>query len=223
MKKVVLEGFPDVLDIDIEIPTVAELLFEPFWWAASAEDVYRYGGDVGKYLLSKTPLRNDKKHVIVWMALQLLRPGVGSIKYKYNWHVDGSNLPFAGEERLFLLLNDCTATTEFNTSRIETEVPGDMAHPEYDKFINENADRLGMVGSRIPAGKMVEFTANHPHRATSAEKEEFRMMFRVCESDNFTPVGMEKSKVNGIYVYEKEHSPSKNIYLVDEERLLIKL
>ncbi|WP_336784175.1 hypothetical protein [Paenibacillus illinoisensis] len=223
LKKTILEGFPLVHDIALDMPTVAELLSVPVYDRCSAEDFYRHGGEIARYFLDKAPIKNDMKYVNIWTSLQLLKPGVGTIKYKHNWHVDGSKVPFNAYDRLFLVVSDCTATTEFNKDRIELFVDSEITHQEYDKYINDNADEIGIVGKRIPANQFVEFTAGHAHRATNPEKEEFRFMFRICESDELPSQHISKSRLLGSYIYSEVGKPTKNIINSEEDRFFIHL
>ncbi len=223
LKKAIIEGFPAIHDIELEMPSVAELLSVPFWDRCSAEDVYKYGGDVGRYFLNKVPIKNDMKYVNVWINLQLLKPGVGSIKYKYNWHLDGSKVPFGAHERLFLVISDCTATTEFNKNRIEHYVDSEISHEDYDKYVNENAENIGIAGERVPPNKFIEFTSSHAHRATNPLKEEFRFLFRVCESNDLVSQPANKARLSSSHIYEEIGKSTRSIQNSDEDRIIINL
>lgn len=59
--QVVLKGFPTEISDKIELPYNAELLTYPQFLDCPAEEVWKYGTDFQKKLLSMAPLRNNKK------------------------------------------------------------------------------------------------------------------------------------------------------------------
>jgi hypothetical protein len=62
-----------------------------------------------------------------------------------------------------------------------------MAHADYDRYLESNADAIGLAPRMVQAESYIEFNSNSVHRATSPSKDEFRLLFRIGESDKLVP------------------------------------
>lgn len=202
-RKAMIDGFP-IVHSSIQIPDLAEYIKMPSFDKLDIELAYKHGGDVIKYLIDNAPLKFDKKYISVWSMVQALRVGDSSIRFRHEWHVDGNGCPFDGDDRYFIIMNNCTARTEFNTNRIEHYIDEGMNHPEYDKYLESNADAIGLVPKMVQAESYIEFNSNSVHRATSPKKDEFRLLFRIGESDTTVPNALQGIQNHSSVFTEKE-------------------
>lgn len=209
-RKILIESFPKTYP-KIEMPTLAELIDFPVINKGSIDDAYKFGGDVVRYLIDNAPLKNDRKYVTIWTELRLLKKNTSSVKLMNTWHVDGGGAPFGGSDRYFILMNDCTATTEFNENKIEHYIDEDMSHPDYDQYLNDNASRLGLSSKRVPVESFIEFSQFHVHRATFPDKDEFRLLFRLCESNNLPPFNKDDAFRNNSTIFTSLNKGQKSI------------
>lgn len=91
--EVILKGFPTEISEHIELPTIAELLLYPMFFDVDIEDVYKYGTDFHRYLIDKTPLRNNKRHISVLSEVRFMGPNLRSCTKNIpdpvrEWHID---------------------------------------------------------------------------------------------------------------------------------------
>ncbi|WP_336784174.1 hypothetical protein [Paenibacillus illinoisensis] len=215
-KKMLLSGFPKVGD-KVELPNIASLLAMPWFQYADADEVYRHGGDIYRNLLDKIPLMHNRKHVLITSRVQLLSPSKVSIKFVDRWHTDGSGSPLLTQNNdiTHLLISKCSAVTQFNSQVAETDfLPENISQMEFNHYIEENKDRLGLVAQDIEAERFVTFGASHAHRAVLPKELEFRFMFRVIESDIFQPASFEQSLVTDSFTYNE--NPDGTQFTIDK-------
>lgn len=188
-------GFPDEIGEELKLPDIAELLVMPMFNNISAEDLRKHGTDFQRYLLDKTPLRNTTKYIAVKSFVQFLYPGIGACdikidpKYQDEWHIDYD--PRGNEFYWHILTSECTSRTEFQINPITVMTDGKRA---VRQVLNEDAEKLGLKGKRIPPNRITTFT-NHIHRPTPPKKPEFRFFWRVQETDYLTPLPVERARM----------------------------
>lgn len=208
-----LQGFPEMSD-KIELPNIATLINMPWFQYADIDDVYKYGGETARYLLSKTPLSFKKKYTLIANRVQYLNPSRMSIKYVGRWHTDSSGYPLASEEddTVHLLISKCTAITQFNTVPVEL-APFDIGTRNHviNHYMEENKDKLGLIARDIEPERFVTFDHRHAHRAVQAKEEEFRFMWRVIESDKFAPISYPQCSVDRSYSYNEKVDETANV------------
>jgi hypothetical protein len=191
MSEIVLKGFPTEIGNEIELPDMAELLAYPSFFDVSADDFYKYGTEFQKYLLDKTPLKNDKKTVSVLCQVKYLskdtrsctpvRAGWGG---HYEWHIDNeadnSHIYTVPRDRVHLMTSQTTSMTEFLADEVSIPLPLDTPYTEFKEYLHDFPYLL--KGKPMPANRIVTFD-NHMHRATPSQRIEFKFMFRVVETD----------------------------------------
>lgn len=213
-KEFVIKGFPTEISEYIELPDMAELMVYNQFYDMDADAVRKYGSYLHRYLLDKTPLRNDKKHVSVMSQVRIMFPDMRSCTRHYadpddEWHIDSEVLEDGKEiyhrptDTVHLLSNDVQCATEFNTEEFTIQFDYSKEYVEFKKWFRENAVHL-IKPKKMPANKIVTFD-NHIHRATNPQQIEFRYMFRVTETDRGRPPAYEFDETqNAVKAYDGE-------------------
>lgn len=184
-----LEPFVEKVSDYIELPTAAELLVMPTFNRVSPEDLRKYGTDFQKGLLDKVPFRHDTQYISIYCTLQFLYPEIRSnLLYlggtvENEWHIDRDK-----DRKLnntwHLLMNDCTALTQFTEKAIEIE--DEIYHDPESKVLIRALNTPGkydIVPKPALPNRIHTFNHQHLHRAETAKKPEFRFFFRVMETD----------------------------------------
>lgn len=197
MKQFTLKGFPTEISDYIEIPDIAELLSYPMFFDMNIDDVYKYGTEFQRTLLSKTPIRGNKNTISVLCEIKLIdgfhRSCSGNSQSildngDLEWHIDceekEDGLYVYHEERdiVHLFTSKTTNMTQFNKEDILLNWDYSKSYNEFSAFISNNIKQLGIKAQTMPSNRIVTFE-NHLHRATPSEKLEFRFMYRVVETD----------------------------------------
>lgn len=185
-----LQGFDSLKISDtIKLPNIAELISSPIIVDWDVDSAYKYGGELVRYLLSKTPLRNDKKYINVVSTIQYLTPTTASIPHT-DWHCDpGVAAPFLHDANLHILSSSdslLSSTTCFFDKGVDFNVDDyylTAKHREFREHLTANFDKLNVESVSAPQDKMVTFTNLHAHRAINPTKTELRYFWRVQESD----------------------------------------
>lgn len=201
------EGFPTLkISEHIELPSIAELLRNPCFNMADIEDVYKNGGEINRYLLSKTPLTNTKKYVTVYTFLQYLEPKVLPVPSS-DWHCDGVNSPYYSDDLFHTMMNNTSlCSTHFLENEVEVEIDDsidvrNMRHRDFRKFIHENGDSWGFKTKEVEPNKMYSWNCRHPHKAQNPIRKEFRFFWKVCESDFHKPAPYDVARKNASVVF----------------------
>lgn len=193
MRDYKIKGFPEVHPEVFEFPNVAELLMQPTWVRADAETVLKHGSELQKYILDRTPLKNDRKYVHFSHTVTMLYPGVFNVPNKYwhgtdgEWHRDGSpNIYNTTPDRCHVMQSDCEVLTEFNEEELTLSLPASWGQEELVIMINSNPAAVGVKARKMPPNQFVSFT-DHLHRVVDATHHQFRYFVRVIESNNYQP------------------------------------
>lgn len=195
MHEITMPGFPAAVSEVIDVPDMAELLMYPMFTNAHADTVWKNGCEFQKYLLSKVPLKYNRKNVTVYSSVHVVSPHMRPIttfNAKHNtrgmeWHIDGYEKfmhdHFEPHETIYLLLSNASKPTEFNTKELHITDPAVLAmnRIQYSEYMNKNADKF-ISGAPIKNNVLYEFS-NHLHRAVMPDRPEFRYTFRVRETD----------------------------------------
>lgn len=191
-----LSGFSSLLinEQEIESTNLTTLLRNPMYDGVDADFIYKNGGEFNRMLLNLTPLTNKKKYVYVRTKIHYLTPSTLPIKNN-QWHCDYAgnldsdntliHLALIGEEDVEL-----SSKTEFLTKDIKLfldDSVSEMRHPQFRTFLDDFIFKNHLESKSIPQNKMVTFKANHIHRAVFPTKSEFRLIWRVVETDNLPP------------------------------------
>lgn len=191
-----LEGY-DTLKISderITIPPIAQLLREPNIMMADPEDVYKNCGEFYRYMLSKIPITNTKRHITVYSNLQYVRPPAITVP-TIDWHCDGFGHPTTSGDLFHVCMNDSSdLCTEFLESPIDMEVSSlvfDTNHKTFRDYLQSRSQELNFKGKPIPTNRFVTFTCRHAHKAPAPQKPLFRFFWKVCESDSHFPLRYE--------------------------------
>lgn len=193
MEEITIPGFPKVSDTYIELPSIGELIVEPFWGAIAAEDLRKYGTEVQKSILDQVPLTHNRKYVMIQVTVNYLYPGVISVPNKSwsgaegEWHRDGNgDLSIEDVDVCHLMISPSEASTDFNEHPFSVKIPSGMGSQHLINMINMNMSRYPFTPKTVEPQKFVTFD-NHFHRATQTTKHEFRYMYRVIESNYREP------------------------------------
>lgn len=210
-----LEGM-DTIDVSerIELPfTFMEMLRSPWGIRIDAEDLYKNGGEINRFLLDKTPLKHDKKYVVCYVNVVYLTPQLLSVP-TIDWHCDGSNVPFLADDRLHTMVCvgehiSAELKTEFLKKGVTLQVPDEvsrMTHVDFRRWITTNADQYGIdeMSVKVDEGVINTWTSRHLHRVLFAERPHFRFFWKVSESDLLTPQSRDKA-----------YRPSSNVIVGD--------
>jgi hypothetical protein len=183
--KVHLPGFPTEVSEPIELPDIGELLMYPAFQAIHADDFMKHATDFQRYLLGKTPLRNDRKYVLIRSGVWLLEPNTRShVSNAGTWHIDGiaDDSHTRPDERVFILSSPCSAVTEFNLNPLEIDSDPAETRKNFANRIAREPDKYGVIPRKIEACRIYTFE-NHLHRAVDPQRVEFRYFLRVRETD----------------------------------------
>lgn len=196
MAEFILKGNPPIASEKIELPNIAQLIFEPMFLNANIEEVYRFGTDFMRETIDNAPIKNDRKYINTTFMLQLVDENTRTIRnrfgYKDEWHIDGTHSPFEEDYRTHILLSDCNCMTEFLDNDVSVDISEDMSLDDFNLMMNVDKDRLGLVGKKMEPNVFHTFT-NYPHRTSQPSKLEFRYIIRFLESDNMKTTELEKS------------------------------
>lgn len=213
--RVVLEGFPTLKIGDtIETPDVAELLRNPMFFSAEADYVYKHGGEINRRFLDLTPLTNTKKYVNVSVKLQYLTPQISPIN-NIEWHCDpGVIAPYKHDAITHLFITGSkddrvSSLTEFLEEQVifETNEPIEkMGHREFRGLLDSKAIDLNFIPKKMEQDKFLTFKAIHPHRAIYPTKHEFRLIWRVVESNNMPHKSNEQLKSSPAMIIDSDKS-----------------
>jgi hypothetical protein len=193
------QGFEtlEVQDNKIELPSVSELLSSPMFIRASAEDVYKHGGEINRKLLNLTPLKNNKKHVVVHSVIQHLSQKVLAVPSS-DWHCDGHHQPYFSGDIHHIMMNDTSnCYTQFLENSVSCNIESDKDVNQFDfknfsKLIENNSNEF--VPKDIETNKMYTFTCRHVHRGQIPKRPEFRFFWKVTESDYHIPLAYSESR-----------------------------
>ena len=183
--KVHVPGFPTEVSEPIELPDIGELLLYPAFQAIHADDFLKHATSFQRYLFDKTPIKNDRKYVLIRSGVWLLAPNTRShVITAGDWHIDGivEDCHLRPDERVFILQSACSALTEFNLNPLEIE--SDPSEPRR-KFVNRIArepEKYGVIPRKIEPCRIYTFE-NHLHRAVNPRRVEFRFFLRIRETD----------------------------------------
>lgn len=204
-----IPAFPTGISKKIELPNIAELLFYPMFWGMPVEKFMKEANEFQKEVMNMVPLRNTKRHVLVQWMVQVLSPNLRGAPsftgYKNEWHYDTSM--FEPDAIYHIMQSECSCKTEFNehalTIDLDESYADDRNQIEFEKYVNENWENMGIISKPIEANKIVTFE-NHLHRSVEPKEREFRFFFRVreCDDYNYNPnsqsrIGMSKAFLAG--------------------------
>jgi hypothetical protein len=218
-----VDGFPKLSGY-VDLPDIAEILQYPFMLNKDIEDVYKYGGEFARYMLSKTPLKYNKLHTIVTSQVQYLTPEFTSVRSEItphnDWHVDGNGFQDDAVVYVHLLQNQTCCNTEFNTHSITIpELDISTNQSEFNTYINTHD--IGIQASMLPGNHIATMTALNIHRAVMPTKPVLRYMWRVTETDkdmNTKPYDPNASRMSYVYKYCRpfrniEQHPNGSIFI----------
>lgn len=189
MAKLILPGFPTEVSSKIEMPDIAELLLYPMFWRTDVELFRKHATDFQKKLLDMCPLKNNKRHVIIFSSVQILDPmkrlftnaipGTGR-----EWHIDGlgDGGLWTPSETVHFLIGHTTSPTEFTKNPLSFDIPNDWGKGRFNAYINEDPVFQTIVPQPIELGRIYTFT-HHVHRAVPTKGIQFRYTWRVRETD----------------------------------------
>lgn len=217
----VSSGFPTHTET-IELPRMEELLLNEFINYVYAEDVYKYGTELHKYLLDKTPISNKRKYVVVTSVVQFLVPEVSPVininKLDHEWHVDANtdylvngDETYACDYHLLISGHKLTSVTEFNENIIKIDVDNgeDINH-----YLNNEPSITKLISGReIDTNKIYTFDSKSIHKAKRSKQPEFRFFYRVIETNiEFPYYSRYENAIKHSYVYNGINKPQiKNI------------
>jgi hypothetical protein len=201
--KLRLEGFPSITVSDtIDLPfRIDEVLRTPWGTRISADDAYKHGGEIMRYLLDHTPLHNTKKYVNIYLGVHYVTPQLLSVPTS-DWHCDGSGAPFLADDILHTMICDTVGLgtnlrTEFLAEHLDLDVADyhhidQMNHQEFRQWI---ATYIGddVTPEEVEPSKMYTWTSRHLHRVGFAKEPHFRMFWKVAESDLLVPNPTDKA------------------------------
>jgi hypothetical protein len=190
-----LKGMPSVRQgekLALPFPLI-DLLRTPQGIRISADDMYKYGGEVGRWLLGQTPIRNNRKHVVTYLTINYLEPNLSHVPTT-DWHCDGSNVPFLADDIFHTMI--CRGEglseeikTEFLKEDKKIIIPDEIdinkfTHASFRRWIT---DYENFESVECEAGRMCTWTTLHLHRVKLAKTPQFRMFWKVAESDSLLP------------------------------------
>lgn len=190
-----LKKYSDVIvGEELEMPDIVELIISPFFYRADLEDMYKYGNSITRYFIDKIPLKNNTKYVTGQWCVQFLTPNVISVP-RGNWHADTNDYEYQSNEfTTHLITSKSTAMTEFiDNDIVLKDFDENSKFGDIEIYLNHNHHII--KPKKADPNRFITFT-NHFHRATRAEKPEFRFMFRVIENNSLTPLPIEQSLIN---------------------------
>lgn len=202
--KVTLKGIDRIqMSNYIELPSIAHLMRNPILTRASADDVYKYGGELNRYLLDRTPLTNKFKYVNVHVTLKYVTP-LSSPNQTFEWHVDGvTDCVWESGDVSHIMVGDTSSMlTEFLSDDVVLDVPSRMPNYEFMKYLDPLLD--GYSSTKLTHNRIATFDSLTPHRAPiDASRNEFRFFWRVLESDYQAPLPYDKAVLDMSQVTRK--------------------
>jgi hypothetical protein len=196
-----VQGFPQQLSKELEIPDMAELLAMPFFKTVTFDDFRKHGTDFHRYLADNTPIVG-KADVLVICTVQYLYPGGNALhrrtQYPREWHMD-YDVAKSGDDSVrfthLLQSGNDQAFTEFNDSEFTIEVPSGYGNESYQTsnvnlFLNEHEGILPLKAKKMEANKIHTFDS-HIHRIVFPKSPHFRFIYRVWETE-----GEESNPIN---------------------------
>lgn len=202
MQEIKFNGFPEKIGEHIDLPNIAELMLMPCFRWADIDDVYKYGTEFQRFLISKTPISNKNKYINIITQVQFLQPSLISlanrvVEYERNWHFDGSAHDSNTNDQTHLLINDVDARTEFNTSSININYKPIIGYSDYIELIRDiNKLESQLTPKKMEPNKILTFTPFNIHRAPKPSGAELRFMWRAYESNHRIPLNVEQSMSN---------------------------
>lgn len=185
MSEIKISGFNSVgVSEEIELPGLYNLMNMQWVKKMNAEDVYKHGGELNRYLLSKTPITHSRKYAIVDSLLYCL-PADTSNLHISSWHLDSPNninhiMIGKGKDLCK------TSPLSFIKDDINLEIEDGINKEQFGKVI-ENKVNNGLETVEAELGKIVTFNGSNLKKISPAKKLEFRFVWRVIESDDITP------------------------------------
>lgn len=179
-----LEGYDTILIGDsIEIPDLYELMTMQWVKKMDPEDVIKHGGEFNNYFLSKTPITNKRKHVVVDSCLYCLAPNSSNLHLDY-WHTDNPDT----------IIHTFVGTGKHLTKKSPLLFAAESFEVDIDKFrykhqmINWYEEYLDESKvKKCDLNRIISFNGNHIKKILPAEKFEFRFVWRVIESNDVIP------------------------------------
>jgi hypothetical protein len=198
MNELNLKGMPSVVQGEkLELPfPLIELLRTPQGIRISADDMYKHGGEIGRWLLDRTPIKNNRKHVVTYLTLNYLEPNISHVPTT-DWHCDGSNVPFLADDIFHTMI--CMGEglsgeikTEFLKEEKKILIPDSIdvnsfTHASFRRWITDREQEYNFTSVECDVGKMCTWTTLHLHRVGLAKTPQFRMFWKVAESDSLLP------------------------------------
>lgn len=204
MYELELKGLPSIGVGDsmiLPFPLI-ELLRTPMGVRISADDMYSHGGEIGRWLLSKTPIMNSKKYVNAYLTVHYLEGNLCHVPTT-DWHCDGSNIPFLADDIFHTMIClgdglDGQIKTEFLKEDVKIEIPDSFNiqrfdHQTFRRWITDGAGTYNLQPVECEAGRMYTWTSKHLHKVGFAKSPHFRMFWKVAESDFLTPKPLESA------------------------------
>jgi hypothetical protein len=196
---ITIKGFPTEIGEYIELPDIAELLCYPFFFDNYVEDIMKHGSPFQKYLVDKTPLRNDKKYISCRAEVKFIYPRARSVTgydrpdkdgKVFEWHIDSDedqDLYAEDNDRVHLLTSANSCMTDFNQDEFTIDFDGSKSYGEFHNYLKDNCAHL-IIPKTIEPNRIVTFS-NHLHRANESSEFELRFVFRLVETNrNREPV-----------------------------------
>lgn len=186
--------------------SLIELLRSPWAVQVDAEELYKHGGELGRFLLSRTPIQNARKYVSTYVSLHYLQAEQLHVPTS-DWHCDGSNFPPAANDIFHTMVGlgegiSGQVQTEFLKEDISLELDdrvASMNHIEFRKYMTDNADVLRLQSVPAEPGRIYTWTSQHLHRVQFATRPHFRLFWKVCESDHL----VSRSAAEGLRTFSK--------------------
>ncbi len=187
----------------ISIPfSFSEMLRSPWGIRIDANELYKHGGEINRWLLDNTPLKNNRKYVNCYVTLHYLAGDLIHVPTS-DWHCDGSGFPPEGNDIFHTMVGlgdgiDGQIKTEFLESDLCLEIEDSVSMPSMDhvrfrSYMTENAKRFNLKSVEAESGRMHTWTSRHLHRVQFPKQPHFRFFWKVAESDRLLPLPNEKA------------------------------
>ncbi|RPK20048.1 hypothetical protein [Paenibacillus xylanexedens] len=174
-----------------------EMLRSPWGIRIDANELYRSGGEINRWLLDNTPLRHNRKYVNCYITIHYLAGSLIHVPTS-DWHCDGSGFPPDADDIFHTMVGlgdgiDGQIKTEFldtdKSLTIEDSVnmPG-MNHVEFRRYMTENSDKFSLNSVEAESGRIHTWTSKHLHRVQFPKQPHFRLFWKVAESDHLMPL-----------------------------------
>lgn len=194
-------GMPTEYGEKIEFPHDIELLREPMFSNAPVDYVMKHGSELQKYIISKTPLRNNTRYAYVSCVVRYVYPGIIINKIilphlgsqRNEWHPDGLYDP---KRKVHAIAN--FLPTEFNANPFSIDVPDGLGNNGIIEFLYKQQPDIQAQSSL--AGHIITYD-DHIHRAPIPQERGVRFFFRIQETDVDFQVPQERWKSSGSDVW----------------------